>query len=392
MIKNILLYKWHAYTEPSLFSNLEEMGYHCIVFGEKFEDYHADALFVMKAINCIKNENIHMVFSIDYLPLLASASKMCELPYVAWIYDCPQHTLLSKTTLYANNYLFFFDRAYAEQLIRQGCENVFHLPLAVDIGFFETGTREGKVGTADYAVDISFVGSLYNEKEKWLQAEGIPAYVKGYLEGIEEAQIRIYGYNFVKEMMDEQTAREILRKADLLLNDLYFDNPVQLVADLVNWEISRKERIRVIERLAIKHPIHIYTKSPFEIRENINLCGPVDYQLEMPLVFHNSKINLHITSKTIETGISQRVLDIMACGGFCLANYQQEIAELFVDGKELVMYTDMEDLAQKVDWYLEHDDERAAIARAGYEKVRKQFSMRDRLACILEIVERDWNE
>ena len=56
------------------------------------------------------------------------------------------------------------------------------------------------------------------------------------------------------------------------------------------------------------------------------------------------------------------------------------------------MYTDMEDLAQKVDWYLEHDDERAAIARAGYEKVRKQFSMRDRLACILEIVERDWNE
>ncbi|MDE7224192.1 MAG: glycosyltransferase, partial [Acetatifactor sp.] len=244
---------------------------------------------------------------------------------------------------------------------------------------------------SDYAADISFVGSLYNEKEKWLQAEGIPEYVRGYLEGIEEAQIRIYGYNFVKEMIDEQVARDILQKADLLLNDLYFDNPVQLVADLVNWEISQKERIRVIERLAGQYPIHLYTQSPFEAGDNIKLCGAVDYQREMPLVFHNSKINLQITSKTIETGISQRVLDILACGGFCLANYQPEIAEYFEDGKELVMYTDMEDLVRKADWYLKHDEERVAIARAGCEKVREQFSMKDRLAYILETVEENWN-
>lgn len=391
MIKNILLYKWHAYTEPSLISKLEEMGRHCVVFDEKFEDYHADAVFVMKVINCVQAENIHMIFSIDYLPLLASAAKMCGIPYAAWIYDCPQHTLLSKTTLYSNNYLFFFDRAYAEQLIRQGCTNVFHLPLAVDMDVFEKSIREGENGISNYTADISFVGSLYNEKEKWLQAEGIPEYVRGYLEGIEEAQIRIYGYNFVKEMIDEKVARDILQKADLLLNDLYFDNPVQLVADLVNWEISQKERIRVIERLAGQYSIHLYTKSPFKAGENIKLCGAVDYQREMPLVFHNSKINLQITSKTIETGISQRVLDILACGGFCLANYQPEIAEYFEDGRELVMYTDMQDLIQKADWYLKHDDERTAIARAGCEKVKEQFSMKDRLAYILETVEESWN-
>lgn len=391
MLKNILLYKWHAYTEPYLISNLKEMGYHCVVFDEKFEDYHADAAFVMKIVNCIQTENIDMIFSIDYLPLLASACKMCGLPYAAWIYDCPQHTLWSKTTLYSNNYLFFFDSAYAQQLIRQGCINVFHLPLAVDLDFFEKSIRPGGTEASEYAADISFVGSLYSEKEKWLQAEGISEYVKGYLEGIEEAQIRVYGYNFVKEMIDENVARDILQKAELLLNDLYFDNPVQLVADLVNWEISRKERIRVIERLAMQYPLHLYTKSPIEAVDNIKLCGPVDYQREMPLVFHNSKINLHITSKTIETGISQRVLDILACGGFCLANYQPEIAEYFEDGKELVMYTDMEDLVQKADWYLKHDDERTAIARAGYEKVREQFAIKDRLTSIIETVEGDWN-
>ena len=122
---------------------------------------------------------------------------------------------------------------------------------------------------------------------------------------------------------------------------------------------------------------------------NIKLCGAVDYQHQMPLVFHNSRINLNITSKTIESGISQRVLDILACGGFCLTNYQPEIAEFFEDGKELVMYTDMEDLAQKIDWYLKHEEERAAIARAGYNKVKEQFSMRERLAELIAIVEED---
>lgn len=392
MIKNILLYKWHAYTEPSLISNLTEMGYYCVVFDGKFEDYHADAVFVMNVINTIQAEDIDMIFSIDYLPLLASACKMCEIPYAAWIYDCPQHTLLSKTTLYHNNYLFFFDRAYAEQVIGQGCPNVYHLPLATDMGVFEKSIQEAGKNVSTYTADISFVGSLYNDKEKWLQAEGIPEYVRGYLEGIEEAQIRIYGCNFVREMIDENVARDILRKADLLLNDLYFDNPVQLVADLVNWEISQKERMRVLERLARQYPVHLYTKSCLETRDNIIQCGSVDYQREMPLVFHNSKINLQITSKTIETGISQRVLDILACGGFCLANYQPEIAEYFEDGKELVMYTDMEDLVRKVDWYLRHDDERSAISKAGREKVREQFSMNDRLACILETVEESWNE
>lgn len=389
MIRNILLYKWYAYSEPFLIANLKTMGYHCVEFDEKFEDYHTDAAFVMKVMNCIRAERIDIVFSIDYLPLLASACEICKLPYLAWIYDCPHHALLSKTTLYPNNFMFCFDRSYAMQLIKQGCARVWHFPLAVDVDMFEESIQAGMEASSDYMADISFVGSLYIEKEKWLDVPGIPAYVKGYMAGIQEAQLRVYGYNFVREMIDENVARNILEKAELRLNDLYFDNPVQLVADLVNWEVTKKERKLVIERISREHMLHLYTRSACEENSHIKLCGPVDYQRQMPLVFRNSKINLNITSKTIETGISQRVLDILACGGFCLTNYQPEIAEYFEDGKELVMYTDMEDLAQKAKWYLQHDEERTVIARAGYEKIRKQFLLRDRLTELMEIVVND---
>ena len=79
----------------------------------------------------------------------------------------------------------------------------------------------------------------------------------------------------------------------------------------------------------------------------------------------------------------------MACGGFCLTNYQPEIAESFEDGVDLVMYTDMEDMAQKAEWYLQNEEERAAVARAGCEKVRERFSLRERLSGIMATVEDD---
>ncbi|MBD5537118.1 MAG: glycosyltransferase [Lachnospiraceae bacterium] len=373
MIKNILVYRWNTDSSPDLAKSLMSMGYTIVESSEKFEDYHMDAAFVMEVMNCIQAENIQMVLSWNYLPLLASVCEMCKLPYAAWICDCPQQALFSKTVLYHCNHLFCFDRAYANRLAGLGCENVYHFPLAADVMFFEEKQKETEENVSKYAADISIVGSLHSENGKWLETEGIPEYVRGYVKGIEEAQIRVYGYNFVKEMIKEEVARNILDKTGLSLGDMYFDNPVRLVADLVNEDIAEKERIRVIEKLSQKHVLHLYSDE--------------DCQRNETLIFCHSKINLHVTAKTIESGIPQRVLDILACGGFCITNYQPEIAEFFKDGVELVMYTDMADLMQKVDYYLQHEEERKAIAKAGREKIMAQFSLRDRLSDMLRIVE-----
>lgn len=387
MIKNILVYKQNTDSAPSLTAGLLSMGYHCVEFDDKFEDYHTDAAFAMKVLHYIQAENIHMVLSWNYLPLVASVCEMQGLPYAAWICDCSQHALYSKTLLYHCNHLFCFDRVLANRLAGLGCENVYHFPLTADVAAFTEKVKEAGENAAKYTADISFVGELYSGNGKWLETEGIPAYVKGYIEGIEEAQIRVYGYNFVKEMIEEEAARDILDKTGLSLGDMYFDNPVQLVADLVNGAITEKERIRVLEKLSQKHAVCLYTDEDYQGNENIKLCGRVDYQNTMPLVFRQSKINLYITSKAIESGVPQRVLDILACGGFCLTNYQPETAAFFDDGVELVMYTDMADLVQKADYYLQHEEEREAIAKAGREKAAAQFSLQGRLSDMLRIVE-----
>ena len=50
----------------------------------------------------------------------------------------------------------------------------------------------------------------------------------------------------------------------------------------------------------------------------------------------------------------------------------------------MVLYESMSDLEDKVRYYLEHDEERIAIARRGCEKTRAEFSYEKILAEIFK--------
>ena len=91
-------------------------------------------------------------------------------------------------------------------------------------------------------------------------------------------------------------------------------------------------------------------------------------------IFHNSKINLNITLRSIKSGIPLRCLEIMACGGFLLTNFQSDFLRHFIPDEDFVFYESKEDLLQKIDYYLSHDAERTAIARSGYEKVSRHHN------------------
>ena len=62
-----------------------------------------------------------------------------------------------------------------------------------------------------------------------------------------------------------------------------------------------------------------------------------------------------------------------------LSNYQEELFEYFNVGEELVVYENIEDLFYQAKYYLEHEDERKQIALAGVERVKRDFTFRERL-------------
>ena len=78
-----------------------------------------------------------------------------------------------------------------------------------------------------------------------------------------------------------------------------------------------------------------------------------------------------------------RVINVMACGGFLIAEHSESIQELFEVGKEIETYRTIEELETKVAHYLENPEEAREIAQRGLEAVRQRHTMRIRAASLL---------
>ena len=77
---------------------------------------------------------------------------------------------------------------------------------------------------------------------------------------------------------------------------------------------------------------------------------------------------------TIDLYFSNRTWYTLGCGGFLLTAYTPSLEELFGRGKELDWFETIEECCQKIDYYLQHDEVRQNIARAGYQLAHKGYS------------------
>ncbi|MDE5907480.1 MAG: glycosyltransferase [Lachnospiraceae bacterium] len=392
MISRILIYHWGALGDGAFVDCMRSIGVECILFSERMEDYHADGRFAKEILSVIHAEGVEAVFSYDYFPLISMLCDLNHIPYVSWIYDCPMNTLMSGTLGNDCNYIFCFDAWYTEELCKLGAKHIYHFPLAVEGDVLETVIRKEREtpGLSEkYKSDISFVGNMYNGEKNRLRRAEFTEYTRGYVEGLIKSQMLIHGYNLLADSLHPQIIEEIVNKCELKLSDNYISQFGQMAADAIGIEVTAREREQVIKILSDRYPLTLYSSYAVEeaVRGQYLLeKGYADYENEMPFIFHNSKINLNITSRTIQSGIPKRVLDILACGGFCLTNYQPEIAEYFEDGVDLVMYSGMADLVAKAEYYLNHEKERIAIAENGSRKVREDFDLKKRAAQMWEAV------
>ena len=163
--------------------------------------------------------------------------------------------------------------------------------------------------------------------------------------------------------------------------------PDAIYADYVlARQVTAVERQLILKLLAEKHEVILYTNDRETKLGKVQNRGPIDNYNGMPYVFMITKINLNVTLRSIKTGIPLRAMDIMGCGGFLLTNYQEEMMEYFEPNRDFVFYSDHEDLLDKVEYYLVHDEERKRIALNGCEKVRSRHNMQSKLEYIMQMV------
>src|SRR5690606_3173083 len=104
--------------------------------------------------------------------------------------------------------------------------------------------------------------------------------------------------------------------------------------------------------------------------------------------FSNAKIVLNNLHPAVINGVNKRMFEIPACGGFQITSHREAINELFEIGKEIVTYTDFNDLKAKINYYLDpnNEAERQQIIEAGHQRTINEHTYKNRLETMFSII------
>lgn len=116
------------------------------------------------------------------------------------------------------------------------------------------------------------------------------------------------------------------------------------------------------------------------------------YEQELTRVYNASKIVLSITTfygnKSFDPfSVTPRLFEVAGCGTFHIVDQQEQIADLYKIGEEVICYSDVKQLRDLVKFYLEHAEEREAIAKRGQQRAYRDHTYVQRIKRMIQVIE-----
>ena len=382
----ILMMEWKSFGNEDIIAGFKELGHEVKTLPFSNKEPNHDEEIENKIIQTIRDFSPDFVFSFNFFPIISLACKKADVKYVSWVYDNPFVLLYSYTVIYPGNYVFIFDKELYNEFHNAGIKTIYYMPLAANTDRLcamessknlETFRKSKWMNQAD----IAFIGSLYTEKHQFYQRlEGITPYTRGYLEGIMTAQKKVYGYNFIQEMMTPDIIDNLMQVLPMEPEPTSVATKEYLYAQyVINRQITATERTELLTAIGEKYKFDLYTPDETLSLPGCINHGPVDYYEMAPYVFKHAKINLNMTLRSIKSGIPLRAFDVLGAGGFLLTNYQTDFMDCYIPGEDFIYYESKEDMLAKIDYYLKYEDERAAIAKNGYERTKANHTYKHRI-------------
>lgn len=288
----LLFYRYGNICEPDIIDAFQSLGIQVTeecseIYNKNLSASERIALLQKRIASTPAKEPFLFLFSVNYFPAIAEFCHLVKIPYVCWTVDCPVLELFSYSIKYDTNYIFLFDYAQYEYYHPQNPEHIFYLPLATNVARWDK-VRSDSANTSknkQYAETISFVGSLYSEKCKYNTIKNqLPPYTQGFITGLLNAQMRLYGCNILENSLNEKVIQDLKAAAsDFYQTEDSFTNMDAFVAanDYLGYKLAEQERIQTLNALGKHFPVTIYTRSNTECFENITVKSDLKTLTEM---------------------------------------------------------------------------------------------------------------
>lgn len=352
------------------------ISFRCVSY--VFEDPNNDDFYATHLHNFLSEDSYDAVLSINLVPVIADVCHDMNIPYLAWCYDACWEFSREDIFFYPTTYIFHFDRRSCEDYIQCGYANVFYMPLAANCRRLDALNVSAEQ-VKNYHSQVCFLGSMYEKyltQQPWFASQLCASDYKDLLCYLDE-QTQLYTHH---SLWDDITPSYITAISSRTPSGVDIHR-IPLIATCSSI-IAGRQRKFVLHKLAALFPLTLYSGSMTNPVEKANYKWRASYYSQMPLVFRCATINLNLTIPPIQTGLPLRVLDILGAGGFLLSNAQDELSDFFQIGKELDTYHTLDELIDKIAFYLSHPETARQIAQNGHDAVKKQFSFEKQLSKI----------
>jgi len=275
-----------------------------------------------------------------------------------------------------------WDRAHARELQNFGVPNVIHLPMAAPDREYNTQPLD----LPRCRAVVSFVGgqntSYFSSNtavpSNSLLAGALTQAIRSDLRDVSfyDAYHDVFGLG---EPVDSDAPQDgNVKKTLAYFNAKLFYHALLCIRNRDRFVIFLKRR------LGDSFDLHgLRWDTMYGLNTRPNLPTPDAYFNH----FREVAINLNLVNGNAESGLNMRHFEITAAGGFMLCYQQPELGEHFQIGKECAVFTSEADLLDKIQYYLGHPEERAAIAQAGQRRTLSQHLYRHRLQYLLQLAE-----
>jgi spore maturation protein CgeB len=217
--------------------------------------------------------------------------------------------------------------------------------------------------------DVTFIGQAYGDR---------PARVRCLLDA--NIDVRVWGAGWEHYIDMPTCAQPLVKKA------------LRTAMTILPKRLSAVAHDRM--RQWYYHPTQSVSCKPIPVGKDKRMIpathvGGVLSDAEMIRMYSRSKINLGFSTCGIQHEYDKRIVQIRLrdfevpmSGGFYMVEYMQELEEFFEIGKEIVCYEGKDDLVEKIRFYLQNEEARNEIAKAGRKRCLRDHTWQKRFTKI----------
>lgn len=255
----------------SIMCALDRMGHETGMYPKSIETVDSIEDEEKRLKTFLMNNKVDFVISNLFAPVIARLTWELEIKYAVYGMDSPMYeTYLPVIPRYDNCYLFFFDKREYQMARRKEYTNVYYLPLAADVAWTESLVITDEE-IRKYGCDMSFVGSLYSNNiydrysERFSDEAG-----QIFSEIMERSAFQWDGQDRLGMLLTPELTAYIRKVCPEVYSKPYELSDEYLLKEyFLARKLTHIERTLLMELLAERYDIHLYTRSDEIVPEGI---------------------------------------------------------------------------------------------------------------------------